>query len=252
MKNKFLCLLFLLLGVFLLVGCATQPEKEVGFRLPSELANRVNIDGAIVGVISYADRDQAREAFGFDIVGAGLLPIQVVINNQSNHVFRIETTQTMLFNQKRLAFNILPSQTAYERVQKKGELAGIVNPAAKSGALGAVAGAIIGTAVAVVTGDNVGTGAGTGAVVGAAAGSVLAGASTMTPGAKDETHYKVVEDLDRRSLGNRDMPPWQISHGFLFFPAEAGTPTLLQLKLIEKDTGIVYSRDFPLTAASAP
>ncbi|MBW1644882.1 MAG: glycine zipper family protein [Deltaproteobacteria bacterium] len=248
MRKRSVCLL-LAAAIFMLGACATQPKKEVGFRLPSEIPNHVNIDGAIVGVISYADRDQAKEAFGFDIVGAGLLPVQVVINNQSNHVFQIETTQTMLFNQQRLAYNILPSQTAYERIEKKGELAGIAGPAAKSGALGAVAGAIIGTAVAVVTGDNVAGGAGTGAVVGAAAGSVLAGAGTMTGGAKDETHYKVVEDLDRRSLGNRDMPPWRISHGFLFFPAEAGTPSMLQLKLIEKDTGVVFSRDFALPAA---
>ena len=36
-----------------------------------------------MGAEAYATRDQAEDAFGFDIKGAGLLPVQLVMDNKS-------------------------------------------------------------------------------------------------------------------------------------------------------------------------
>ena len=208
-----------LISILFVIGCASQPTREVGFLLPGQLANRAVVNGAEIGVVSYADRSRAKEAFGFDVIGAGLLPVQVVIDNQTTKAFWIDAEQTLLLNQEGRAFNVLPGATAYQRIEKKGGLARLGWPAAKGASLGAVTGAIIGAAIGVVSGENVGTAVGKGAAVGGAAGAVIGGGSTMTSEARDDSHYRIVEDIDRRSLDNRDIQPGKISHGFLFFPA---------------------------------
>jgi len=243
-------LLALVLGCFFLfLGCASQPVKEVGFALPRDLANRTMIKGAEIGVVSYADHGEAKAAFGFDVIGAGLLPIQVIFDNRGDQAFRIDAEQTMLINQERRAFNILSSSTAYQRIEKKGGLARLGMPSAKGAALGAVTGAIIGAAVGVVSGKNVGSALGKGAAVGGAAGAVIGGGSTMTPDAREDARYQISEDIDRRSLDNRDILPGRISHGFLFFPAEAGIPASLVLKVLDKNDGVLYTREFSLSAS---
>lgn len=242
-------LLVLVAGCFFLFSaCASQPVKEVGFVLPRDLANRTVIKGAEIGVVSYADRGAAKAAFGFDVIGAGLLPVQVVFDNRGDQTFRIDVDQTLLMNQDRRAFNILSSSTAYQRIEKKGGLARLGMPTAKGAALGAVTGAIIGAAVGVVSGDNVGNDLGKGAAVGGAAGAVLGGGSTMTPDAGEDARSQVTEDIDRRSLDNKDILPGRISHGFLFFPAEAGIPKSLILKVLDKNDGILYTHEFSLSA----
>jgi len=81
-----------------------------------------------------------------------------------------------------------------------------------------------------------------------AAGAVLGGGSTMTSDAREDALYQVSEDIDRRSLDNRDILPQRISLGFLFFPAEAGIPSSLILKVLDKDNGVLYTREFSLSA----
>ena len=58
-------------------GCATYTNRSVSFRPPQDYANSVNVNGVLVGAEHFADPARADDAFGFDIRGAGLLPVQI-------------------------------------------------------------------------------------------------------------------------------------------------------------------------------
>ena len=78
--------LFALGGILILmVGCATAYRATpLPFRAPASYPNATQIanEDAIVGAQAFADPKKAEEAFGFDIRGAGMLPVQVVSENE--------------------------------------------------------------------------------------------------------------------------------------------------------------------------
>ena len=57
-------------------------SQPLPFKAPGSYPNAQNISGATVGAKAYTDADEAQEAFGFDIRGAGMLPVQAVFDNQ--------------------------------------------------------------------------------------------------------------------------------------------------------------------------
>ena len=160
-------------------GCARYERTVVPFKMPDAYTNATEVAGATVAAKTYS-RDEARTAFGFDIVGSGVLPVQVIFDNRGDHPLQVVTNRTYLVDVKSNLWPILGQELAYDRIEKKTELGEVLPEGAQSGLLAGAAGAVIGAAIGIVTGTNVGEAAGKGAAVGAAAGVTMGGAKGLT------------------------------------------------------------------------
>lgn len=227
---------------FLIVSCASYERQVVPFQLPSAMPNAAQASGATIAAKVF-DKKTAEATFGFDILGTGIYPIQVVFDNKGTHPIEIVPNQTFLTDVENQTWPILDAQLAYERINKKTEYGKVAPEAGKGALLGGAAGAIIGAAIGIVGGQNVGEYAGKGAALGAAAGATLGGAKGLTD---TESGRQIREDLQQRTLENRAVKPSEIAHGFIFFPGEAKKAKDLRLQVKESDTGKVYILYFPL------
>jgi hypothetical protein len=78
-------------------GCSsTYQAKPLPFKSPSSFENVTEVDGAQVAAKAFADPAEAKEAFGFDIRSAGMLPVQVIFDHQGSHPLEINGQQTFL------------------------------------------------------------------------------------------------------------------------------------------------------------
>jgi hypothetical protein len=219
------------------IGCESYKQQVVPFKLPTAYPNVASVAEAQIAAQAYDDPKQAEEAFGFDIRGAGVLPVKVVFDNTGTHTLEIVTEQTFLVDSDNNLWPILDQYMAYDRISKKTELGKVVPEAAKGALLAGAAGAIIGAAVGIVTGQGIGEAIGKGAALGAAAGAVVGG----TKGLSDhDVQMQIRDDLDSRSLKRKAIPPRQVAHGFIFFPGEAKNAREIRLFLKAMDTGQTY------------
>ena len=129
---------------------------------PTRFANVQQVGGAKVAAEQYADKAAAKEAFGFDIRGAGLLPVQVVFDNQGPQRFEIVPDQTFLVDAAGGYWNLLDRKTAYQRVESSSEYGSIVKGGAEKGMWGAAAGALAGAAIGILSGKQCRRGGGQG------------------------------------------------------------------------------------------
>jgi hypothetical protein len=224
--------------IFVLGGCSsTYVAKPMPFKIPSAYPNATAVAEATVAAEAFPNAEKAKEAFGFDIRSAGMLPVQVIFDNQGPHPLEINVGQTFLEDETGNIWPILDRETAYERATKFTQTKQIFQEGAFHAFLGAAAGAIIGAAVGIVTGENVAVTTGKGAAVGGAAGASLGGAKGYF---SDDARQVVINDLKRKTLQNQPVDPRSLSFGFLFFPGEAPSAKELRLQLKETDTGEVH------------
>ena len=238
MKKRGVSLAILVI-VFLPLACSTSYKATpVAFKTPAAYGNKVSAGGADMAAQAFADKKAAQQAFGFDVRGAGMLPVQVVFDNLGPHPLKINTEQTFLEDQKGNLWPILNRKMAQERATKYAQTQQIFKEGAYSGFLGAAAGSVLGAAVGVVTGDDVGAAIGKGAAVGAAAGATIGGVGGY---ASDEARRSIKEDLRDKQLENKEIAPRSLAHGFLFFPGEAESARRLRLQVREADTGKTHT-----------
>ncbi|MBE0557668.1 MAG: hypothetical protein IH628_10595, partial [Proteobacteria bacterium] len=145
--------------------------------------------------------------------------------------------KTLLVDGENNLWPVLDERMAYDRISRKTERGKVAPEAAKGGLLAGAAGAVIGAAIGIVTGRNVAAAAGKGAAVGAAAGVTMGGAKGMSD---SEVQYQIQEDLQRRTLEKRAIPPHEVAHGFIFFPGEAKGARELRISIRTTDTRQVY------------
>ncbi len=223
------------------LGCTRYQRRPLSFRAPSTYANYQVVEGAGIGARVIADRREAREAFGFDIIEAGVLPVQVVISNAGKAPLTIVADQSFLVELNGETWQILKRKLAIERVEKTTGW-GEIGPRAGRGALlGTAAGALIGVAIGVVTDQHTVDALGTGALLGAAGGGIIGGAAGATD---KDIGRNIAEDLRDASLENKVVEPGQLGHGILFFPAEALRPARLKLRLKNASTGALHDLEF--------
>jgi uncharacterized protein YcfJ len=233
------------LMIFMLVAaCATAYRAQpLPFREPSSYANAAVVAGTTVAAQAFADRKKAEEAFGFDVRGAGLLPVEVVFDNEGPHSWKINPGQTFLEDGKGNLWPILDDKTAYDRTTKYAQTKQIFRQGAYAGFLGAAAGAIIGTAIGIVSGGKIGETLGRGAAMGAAAGATIGGVKGYTEAS--DARRTIINDLNNKSLENKPISQG-LAYGFLFFPGEAKSAKELRLQVAETDTGKLYELKFRL------
>ena len=232
------CLCLLLVFIFF-AACARYERKVVPFKMPSAYSNATEVSGGVIAAKAYDDVKEAKSVFGFDIIGAGILPVQIIFDNKGEHSLEIVSDRTFLVDTENNLWPIIDASLAYDRIEKKTELGKVAPEAGKTGLLAGTAGALIGAAIGVVSGHNVGDAALKGAAVGTAAGMTLGGAKGLS---NEDVQSQIREDLQRRTLENRAVQPTEIANGFIFFPGEARKAKELRLQIKEKDTG----RQYPL------
>ncbi len=220
-------------------ACGTgYKAKPLPFKDPAAYPNTREVAGALVAARAFVDPDEANEAFGFDIRGAGMLPVQVVFDNQGPHSLEINPEQTFLEDGEYNLWPILTRNIAYERATKYAKTKQIFREGAYHGFLGATAGALIGAAVGIVAGGDVGGSIGKGAVIGAAAGGTMGGIKGYS---SDEARRAVIDDRRQKPLQTKSIAPGGLAHGFIFFPGEAQSAGQLRLQIVESDTGSTHT-----------
>jgi len=225
-------------ALILFLGCASYETKVVPFKMPAAYPNATDVAGAMLAAQSYGDQKEAEAAFGFDIIGTGVLPVKVIFDNKGTHPIDIVGGQTFLVDVDNNLWPVLEQRLAYDRIQKKTELGKVAPEAGKYGALAGIAGGVIGAAIGIVSGQNVADAAMKGAALGAATGVVMGG----TKGLSDtDVQARIRSDLEKRTLENRSVRPGEIAHGFIFFPGESKKAVELRLQIKEVDTGKVHS-----------
>jgi len=234
----------MMVTLFVAVGCAQHYQaKPLPFKAPGGYANTARISGATVGAKAWMDKAEAQKVFGFDIIGAGMLPVQVVVDNQGEGALVINGAQSFAEDDQGNLWPVLSRTMAYERAAKFAKTGQVFKGGAYKGFLGAVAGLIVGAAVGIVSGDNVGEALGKGAAAGAAAGAVLGGAEGL---GSNKVQSAISADLRSKSLQNKPVASGALVHGFLFYPAEAGQVRNLRLQMIDQQTKKAYVRNMPL------
>lgn len=230
--------LVLLLVVALLAACTPYKSQQVSFRPPSAYENAQSVAGAEVAAESYAETKKARDSFGFNIRKAGLLPVQVIVNNSGNKTLRVVPGQTFLIDQEGNYWSLLDKKEAFARLEKSDEYARVAKGSGKGAVLGGVGGAIVGSAIGILTGQNIGEAAGKGAAVGGAGGAVIGGAKTYED---REPEQRIARDLEEKELENKRIKPGILARGFLFFPGEAPSGSRLRLQLKDVETGDTHN-----------
>jgi hypothetical protein len=210
----------------LATGCATYGERVAPIPLPEAQADHVEVAGVKLLAQPYVDKKEAKEVFGFDIRGAGLLPVRFVIDNQSDDTVQVIPGQTLLVDAQGNAWPLLSAEQAYRRVKGKVEVGETFLGAAKPATLLGAAGAVAGFAIGVLTGENLGETTSKGAVLGAAAGAVGGGATRY-----DSLGSQVSNDLARQSLQNRRVGRGELAYGYLFFPGDKEALSAKTLRL---------------------
>jgi hypothetical protein len=231
----FACVLFSL-------GCSTYEPKVAPFKLPEAYANMQRVAGAYIGARAWSDERAAQDAFGFNIIRAGLLPVQVSFDNRGAQTLAIVPSQTFLINERQELFPVLGENEAYDRVnrgtrgleQVKGLTRGVI--------AGGATGALLGAAIGVVAGSS----AGEAAIRGAAIGGTVGGVAGVARGSESEVGREITENLSRRNLRNTPIKPGQLAYGIILFPREAGRPQALRLQLKDADREQVYHLNLSL------
>ncbi len=220
------------------LGCAGYESKVVPFKMPAAYPNVKEVAGASIAAQVYSDKNEAQDVFGFDIIGAGLMPVRVIFDNKGKHPIDIVGNQTFLVDADNNLWPVLEEKMAYDRIQKKTEFGKVAPEAGKYGALGGIAGGVIGAAIGIVSGHNVADAAMKGAAVGAATGVTGGGLKGMTD---TDVQAQIRSDLEKRSLERRSVMPGEIAQGFIFFPGESKKAVELRLQIREADTGKSYA-----------
>jgi len=219
-------------------GCTSYKSQYVSFRPPEAYANKQVAGGVSIGAEGYLGADEAKEAFGFDIKATGLIPFQLVMNNQSGKSIQIVTDQTFLLDAEGNYWPVVPNQVAVDRIEKSTQLAALGKGAGVGALWGAAGGAILGAAIGIASGQNVGKSMGAGAAIGGAGGAIL---GTGKEAVSTDRPTQILNDIRSKGLENKTIPQDHLANGFLFFPGEAKTAKSLKLQFREIESGKVFN-----------
>lgn len=232
--KKLICMLVIATHIS---ACATYENRAVSFRPPQEYSNFQDVGGLSVGGEAFSDKKLAEEVFGFDIRGAEVMPVQIVLDNRSGQPVEVVSGQTFLVDGSNRYWKILSNQEAIDRVQKATEIGSIGKGAGRGAAFGAAAGALLGMAIGVISGRGVGGAALKGGVLGGAGGAVIGGASKA--GDDRQREQKIANDVREKGIEGKIMQSEALASGFIFFPGEAETVKELRLQLRFRNSGEV-------------
>jgi hypothetical protein len=225
----------LALIAFLALSSACAPRYEyraIPVRAIDSYPGHANIaGGGKAGAVAFYDKDQLTALFGFDLKKAGVVPVQLAIENDSAQPILL-MDGALLEDEAGQRWEILPSSVVYARIDDytSGGLSG--KEGVRRTLLWGLAGAVVGAAVGVASGTSVAEGAGKGGAIGGALG---AASSIAGLGTQEDTEASVVRDFSNRSMAHNTVAPGETASGFLYFPGETLKPARLHLRLKPAD-----------------
>jgi len=225
-QKPYHAIIVILFSLFVIAGCARYGHRVSPVPLPGAQPEHVAVNGVEMLAVAFLDKKTAEERFGFDVRGAGLLPVQLVIDNGSTQKVTINSGQTFLIDRIGQAWPLLSTKEAYQRVKSHVEMGETAKGTVKPAVLLGAAGALTGFAIGVLTGEDIGESVGKGTVLGGTAGA-LAGGTAAYAAAPE----KIRTDLAQRTLRNRPVKPGQLAYGFLFFPGRKEVTSAQRLRL---------------------
>ncbi|HHJ39863.1 MAG: hypothetical protein AXA67_06240 [Methylothermaceae bacteria B42] len=212
-----------------LAGCSTYKDRVAPVPLPASQPQSVQVDGVSIAAYAYLDPGRAEDLLGFDVRGSGLIPVRLVLDNQSSSSVQIVPQQTFLVDNQDQAWPLLTSDQAYRRIKGEVEIGETFASTGKKAVLLGAVGAVTGFAIGILSGGDVAKSIGKGAAVGASIGAIIGGGERY-----QALDSEIRRDLRRRSLRNHVIPPGALAYGYLFFPgtkAEAKSAKFLRLGL---------------------
>lgn len=246
-KGKTAAKLAVWVAVSALLACSTYHHKITPLPMPFP-GHGVEVEGARLAAQAYVEPETAEQAFGFDIRGAGLLPVRLVIDNQGRSVVKINPQQTFLIDQQGLAWPLLTAEQAQNRIVAAVGPGETLKNAALSTLWGGASGVATGFAIGIILQGGLALEMNP-ALAGAGFGALISGRSDTY-----ELENRIRKDLGSKSLRNQRLPPGELAQGYLFFPGqdEAQTAQLLRLGLeLDGYPQVVNVRLAPLTRANA-
>ena len=99
-------------------GCGNGENGQEAVSLPESLARPMEAGGTRFQALAYLDRRQAGQTFGFDILGSGLLPLRISIDNRGGSELKIIPRQTFLIDQDSQAWPLLTADQAFHRLEQ--------------------------------------------------------------------------------------------------------------------------------------
>lgn len=179
-----------LLTASLLCSCDSSQDRSVP-------ARQAATGGATFQALAYAD---PKQAFGFDIRSAGLLPVRVSINNPSAATLKLLPAQTFLIDAEGQAWPLLTTGQAFARLQQANAVAFGAPRLPAPDSLDALTGFALDLSVADSPSD-----------------------------AAPESH--IGQSLSAQDLRNPKIPPGQAASGLLFFPGQDEAKAIRALRL---------------------
>lgn len=191
-----------------ITGCATFQDMVTPIRPPADYYTHTDVGGVIIAVEVLSTPEQSRAQFNTDLGRIGILPIKLIVKNNSGQSVQIDRSQIFGVLNDGSMFNSYALHQSIERIRGAETAKGAVKGAGAGAAVGAIAGAALG---AVSGGDSrdVGRMAGTMGVMGGFMGAVVGGDSIASYIPK-KMHY-----LD---WGKRNIRPGYLISGFIFLP----------------------------------
>lgn len=203
----------------LLVSCTRYESRIPPVPLPSSNSDHVDVDGARLAAEAYADPDRAEQAFGFDIRGAGLLPVRLVIDNQSASVVKVNPQQTFLIDGDAQAWPLLTGEQAHNRVASAVQSGTLAANSVQGALWGGGAGALTSFAIGLILEGGLGDGFSNRlsehAALGAGVGAIFGGGQDTL-----DLDDRIRRDLIGNALRNQRLQPGELAYGYLFFPGK--------------------------------
>lgn len=198
-------------ALILLGGCAPGFKSDITpIKSPSSYPTSYSKDGLQIGFHFLTVEDQKRH-FGVDMSRADVVPLRVVVRNDSKNEYYIKSDQ--IFG-RTPGGDLYPAYRLDQSVQRvrQSEIGRAMAAGAATGLIvGAAIGAAAGAAIGQATADSPGQGAAIGAAVGGTGGG-LRGAAV----AADGISRAIQKELRKVDWGSRVVYPGHIIHGFIF------------------------------------
>jgi len=168
--------------------------------------------GLSIGADVLSDAERCKQYFGVNLNNAGVLPVQVVYTNNSNHVYSVQRGQVFAIDYDNNMWQALTNEQATDRIAGSEVGRDLAAGAGKGALIGGAGGAALGAALGAVFGD-----AGQGAMVGAAAGGIGGGAYGASAEVS-KVENVVRKDVISKSLQDQQVLPGSTISGFVFLP----------------------------------
>ena len=208
MKKRIYLLLATCYSLLALSGCATFQDRVTPIRPPADYYTHTDVGGVVIATEVLSTPEQSRAQFNTDLGRIGILPVKLIVKNNSGQSVQIDRSQIFGVLNDGSMYNSYALHQSVERIRGAETAKGAVKGAGAGAAIGAVAGAALG---AVSGGDSreVGRMAGTMGVMGGFMGAVVGG---------DSIASYIPEKLHYLDWGRRNIRPGYLISGFIFLP----------------------------------